>query len=198
MIRTALGADGIGERLPGAALHALLQLGLVVCDVVDLPLGQTVEDVREDKALRRLQPAVEIHGGDDRLHRVGEDGRALAAAAALLPVAEADIIAQMQRARHAVQRLLADELGTQPAHLPLRHIRIEPVEPRRRDHAEHGVAQKLKPLVAGIAARAVFIGIGAVHERIFQQRPVAECIAQTSLQRLHQSGSFPACLSTRI
>ena len=111
MVRTALGADGIGKRLPGAALHALLQLGLIVLDVVDLPLGQTVEDVREDTALRGLQPAVKIHGGDDRLHRVGENGRPLSAAAALLPVAEADIVAQMQRERHAVQRLLADELG---------------------------------------------------------------------------------------
>ena len=53
MVRAALGADGIGKRLPGTALHALLQLGLIVLDVVDLPLGQTVEDVREDKALRR-------------------------------------------------------------------------------------------------------------------------------------------------
>ena len=46
VIRTALGADGIRERLSGAALHALLQLGLIVCDVVDLPLGQTVKDMR--------------------------------------------------------------------------------------------------------------------------------------------------------
>ena len=58
VVRTALGADGIGKRLPGAALHALLQLGLVVLDMVDLPLGQTVEDVREDKTLRRLEPAI--------------------------------------------------------------------------------------------------------------------------------------------
>ena len=166
--------------------------------MVDLPLGQTVKDVREDKALRRLQSAVEVHGGDDRLYRIGEDGRALASAAALLPVAKADIIAQMQRARHAVQRLLAHELGAQPAHLPLRHIRIEPVDPCRRDHAEHGITQKLEPLVAGIAARTVFIGVRAVHERILQQRPVTECIAQTSLQCLHQSSSFAACLSTRI
>ena len=104
----------------------------------------------------------------------------------------------MQRARHAVQRLLTHELGAQTAHLPLRHVGIEPVEPCRRDHAKHGVTQKLEPLVAGIAARTVFIGVRAVHERILQQRPVTECIAQTSLQRLHQSGSFPACLSTRI
>ena len=61
MVRAALGADGIGKRLPGAALHALLQLGLIVLDVVDLPLGQTVEDVREDKALRGLQPLSLIH-----------------------------------------------------------------------------------------------------------------------------------------
>ena len=166
--------------------------------MVDLPLGQTVEDVREDKALRGLQPAVKIHGGDDRLHRVGENGRPLSAAAALLPVAETDIVAQMQRERHTVQRLLADELGAQAAHFPLRHVGIERIEPRRRDHAEHGIAQKLEPLVAGIAPRAVFIGIGAVHERILQQRPVTEHVAQAGLQRLHQLLSFAACLSTRI
>ena len=198
MVRTALGADGIGKRLPGAALHALLQLGLVVLDMVDLPLGQTVEDVREDKTLRRLEPAIKIHGGDDRLHCVGKDGRPLSAAAALLPVAEADIVAQMQRERHTVQRLLTDELGPQAAHLPLRHVGIELIEPRRRDHAEHGIAQKLEPLVAGVAPRAVLIGIGAVHERMLQQPPVAECVAQTGLQRLHQSLSFAACLSTRL
>ena len=198
MVRTALGADGIRKRLPGAALHALLQLGLIILDVVDLPLGQTVEDVREDKALRGLQPAVEIHGGYDRLHRVGKDGRPLPAAAALFPVAEADVIAQMQRERHTVQRLLADELGAQAAHLPLRHVGIELIEPRRRDHAEHGIAQKLEPLVAGVAPRAVFIGIGTVHERILQQPPVTERVAQAGLQRLHQSLSFAACLSTRM
>ena len=113
-------------------------------------------------------------------------------------MAEADIVAQMQRERHTVQRLLADELGAQTAHLPLRHVGVELIEPRRRDHTKHGIAQKLEPLVAGIAPRAVFIGIGAVHERIFQQPPVAERVAQAGLQRLHQSLSFAACLSTRI
>ena len=54
VVRAALGADSIGKRLSGAALHALLQLCLVVLDMVDLPLGQAVEDMREDKALRRL------------------------------------------------------------------------------------------------------------------------------------------------
>ena len=166
--------------------------------MVDLPLGQAVEDVREDKTLCRLEPAVKIHGGDNRLHRVGKDGRPLSAAAALLPVAEADIVAQMQCERHTVQRLLTDELGPQAAHLPLRHVGIELIEPRRRDHAEHGIAQKLEPLVAGVAPRAVLIGIGAVHERMLQQPPVAERVAQTGLQRLHQSLSFAACLSTRM
>ena len=104
----------------------------------------------------------------------------------------------MQRERHAVQRLLADEFGTQTTHLSLRHVGIELIEPRRRDHAEHGIAQKLEPLVAGIAPRAVLIGIGAVHKRIFQQPPVAERVAQAGLQRLHQSHSFAACLSTRM
>ena len=125
----------------GAALHALLQLGLIVCDVVDLPLGQTVEDVREDKALRRLQPAVEVHGGDDRLYRIGEDGRALASAAALLPVAKADIIAQMQRARHAVQCLLAHELGAQAsAHRQCSHAALSASPPAYPDRAGRAVS----------------------------------------------------------
>ena len=113
-------------------------------------------------------------------------------------MAEADIVAQMQRERHTVQRLLTDELGPQAAHLPLRHVGIELIESRRRDHAEHGIAQKLEPLVAGVAPRAILIGIGAVHERMLQQPPVAERVAQTGLQRLHQSLSFAACLSTRM
>ena len=116
----------------------------------------------------------------------------------LLAVAEQQEAAQTDGRSRAGQILFADQIRTDAGQLALGLVREAAVQIVRHDKAQDGIAQKLQTFVVVQAALPVFIGIGAVHERIFQQPPVAERIAQAGLQRLHQSLSFAACLSTRI
>jgi hypothetical protein len=58
---------------------------------------------------------------------------------------------------------------------------VLPEEVLRRDEPQHAVAQKLQPFVAAGAA-LVLVGVGAVVQRLLQQSPPAEPVAQLFLQ----------------
>ena len=89
VVGAALAELTVGERLIRRALHEFLQKGLVVAALLlgDL-LALGVEQHAVDERARRADAAVKVHGGKDRLGRVGQNGRARAPAAALLAVAE--------------------------------------------------------------------------------------------------------------
>lgn len=111
------------------------------------------------------------------------DGRFLPAAE-LLAVAELNILAQPQPLRHLVQALLAHERRADARQVALGQIRVAVEQIVRRHHAEHGVAQKLQPLVAAEAA-AVLVGVGAVVERALEQFLVFKRVIQPFFQRMH-------------
>ena len=121
------------------------------------------------------------------LHGVGEDAGAAAAAGVLLAAAEADILAQAELGGHAVQALLADELGAQARHAALRQLRKAVIERVGDDHAQDAVAQELKPLVALAAAAPVLVRVGAVRQRVYEQGPVLKLIAKLGFYGFHQS-----------
>ena len=187
MVGPGLGDQLIAQRLAALALHQLLQLRLAVAEDQPVPRVQRGEDVPLDKSARHLQPAVEVHGGDQRLHRVGEDGRPLPPAGVLLAAPQADVVPQAQLGGHAPEAVLADELGADARHAPLGQLRFAAVERVRHHEAEHRVAQKLQPLVALAAVAAVLVGIRAVREGIHQQLLVAEGIIKFFLYGLHQA-----------
>ena len=90
VVRAAFPRHHIAQPLFGILLHYLLQPGLVV-----LPGGLALGDKRKDKGPGGFQAAVQVDGGDHRLEGVGEDAGPLTAAAAFLPLAQAEIPAQL-------------------------------------------------------------------------------------------------------
>ena len=79
----------------------------------------------------------------------------MAAAALLLSPAQLQAAAQIQRLCYLVEALLADEGGTAAGQVALRQIGVLCVQVFSGDEAQHGVAQKLQPLVAADAGGAL-------------------------------------------
>jgi hypothetical protein len=69
---------------------------------------------------------------------------------------------------------------------------VHRVKIRRRHHAQHGVAQKFQPLVAGIALGPVFVGVGAVGQGVDKKALIPEAVAQLFFKLFHSA------LSSRI
>ena len=171
------------QHLIGLALHQLLQFGLAVTAAVlhHLLLLLFQQDPVDQRA-HLVDAAIQIHRGQHRLHRVRQNGRTAAAAAALLALAQHQKVAQMQALGHLMQALLAHQRGADAGQLALRQVGVLAVQIVRRHEAQHRVAQKLQPLVAGDAHAPVLVGVGAVVQGAAQQLTVGERIAQPFLQ----------------
>ena len=143
-------------------------------------------DIAEDQAVDDLlgcgEAAVHIACRDDGLHSVGDDGVALAAAAVLLAVAEQQEASQTDGRSRAGQILFADQIRTDAGQLALGLVREAAVQIVRHDEAQDGIAQKLQTFVVVQAALPVFIGIGAVRQRVFENALVPERVAQPGFQ----------------
>ena len=96
-------------------------------------------------------------------------------------------------AEKPVGTAMSDEARAQAGHPPFRHVGEAPVERIRHNHAQHGIAQKLQPLVALAAGGAALVGEGAVRQRGLEKRPVAEMVAELFLKGFHQ---LPEACST--
>src|SRR5262245_13898233 len=154
-----------GELVEGLG-GQLLQAGLVV---VTSGARRALDDPRLEQAQHELAggvpPAVEVHGGDDGFHGVGEDGRLVAAARRLLPLAEPERRAQPDLPGDLGEHLTVDDRGAQLRQLALGHVGVLPEHVVGDDEAEDGVAQELESLV-----RHRVRVLGAV--RAVRQRPV--------------------------
>ena len=194
MVGAGLAQQGVAQALAALALYELLQLRLVVAEQQRGAAGvQRGEYVPLYKAARGVHAAVEIERRDDGLHRVGEDGGALAAAGVLLAAAEADVAAQAQLRGDGVQALLTHQASPQPGHPALGHVGEAPEQRVRHHHAQNGVAQELQPLVALAAGGTALVCIGAVRQRGLQKPSVTEAVAEFFLKGFHQ---LPEACST--
>ena len=103
--RRAPGTGAAGRtaapRAPGAASCSPARPGR------SPPRGCGAPSSRSTSRARRLEPAVEVHRGDHRLHRVGEDRRLRAPARRVLALAEP----QRTRPRSSSGRDLGERLG---------------------------------------------------------------------------------------
>jgi len=140
-------------------------------------LGQRAQAVREqrlDHPGGGANPAVEVHGAEQRLERVGEDRAAAVATALHLAAAEAQLLAEPQLGGDLCQRTATHQRRTVAAQLALVGVGAGAVEQRGDGEIEHRVPHELEPLVVA-AARA------AVGQRRLEQRRIAELVLEPRL-----------------
>ena len=125
---------------------------------------------------RRFDTAVQIDRAQKRLGRVGQDGRALSAAAVLLAVTQTDLLRNAEFPRDLAQRTLTHDRRTQLGQLALGQLRIMREQVIRRDKAQYGIAKKLQPLVAVQMRAVVLVGIRGMRHRFLPQADVLEFI----------------------
>ena len=102
-------------------------------------------------------PRVKIHGCYQGFKRIGNYRFAFASAAALLAVAEKQIMSEVYLGGIYRQRLFADKLGAHTRKLALGVVREPDKNMLARYHRQHRVAEKLQTLIARQALRAVFV-----------------------------------------
>ena len=122
-----------------------------------------------------VEAAVEEGGADQRLERVGQDRRALRAAAAGFALGQAQHLRQAERQRGAVQAVLAHQVGAHARQVAFVRAGEALVQQRRDGQVQHRVAEELEPLVV-VGAEA------AVRQRARQQRGLRKAMAQALLQ----------------
>ncbi|MNL17049.1 hypothetical protein D3C87_1381200 [compost metagenome] len=160
----------VDRQGPEALLGQLLQEGLGVLGAGrrgghhQLGLEQLADERRDD-----LEPEGEVHRGKDRLERGRDVADLLAAAGALLGLAEAHVAGQVQAAGDRRQGGVRDDPRADLGHLALGELPEALVDPGGGDQLEHRVAQKLEPLVVGVA-REGGVGQGLLEEVLAPHR----------------------------
>ena len=148
MVRAALAEQPVREGLVRCTLHKFLQDGLVVAALLlsDL-LALGVEQHAVNERACRADAAVEIHRGKHRLGRVSQNRRTRASAAALLAVAELEVLSQFQ----ALQFEMAD-LKTR---IEAARLLIYRAADMKDKHLNYGEAAAMAKLYAAETAMAV-------------------------------------------
>ena len=183
MVRAAFAHQHIGDGLIFLLLHQLLQRGLIV-PVVELCVRDIHQHEPVHKLLRGLHAAVQIAGGDHRLHCVRQDRIPASSAAGFLTLTQQQMLAQADLAGHRSQRPLADHIRPHPGQFALGTVGEIPVQMIRHQHTKNGISQKFQALIAHQAAVPAFVGIGGVGQRILQQGDILEPISNGSFQIL--------------
>ena len=182
MVGAALACQAIFQRLLPVLLDDLLQLGLIVGKGAALAgLLCLARDEAQHKGARGLDAAVQVDCAEEGLHRIGQDGRALPAAALLLAVAETDLLVDAKFLGDFIQRMLTHHRRAQLGQLALREVGELVVEIVGRDKAEYGIAEELEPFIVLQMAHALFIGVRRVGHRLAEQGRVAEPVADSFL-----------------
>ena len=130
---------------------------------------------------RRFVAALEVDGPEHGFQRIGEDGRALGAAAARFTFGQAQHLGQAERERGTVQAVFAHEVGAHAREVTFVAVAEAVIEQARDGEVQHRIAEKLEPLVVRGAE-------AAVRERALQQRLAVEDVAKPPLQGLQRGG----------
>ena len=164
------GARLLGDQLLERALRvdpgASAQLGID-------PTGEQ----REHHGSGRVESAIDVHGADHRLHRVGEDGCLLPAPGAVLPLAEQQRGADADLGRHLGQRRFAHDSSPDAGQRALGQIGMGAEDVVGDHEAQHGVAEELQSLVGrrtGVLGAPGPMGEGESH-----QPGIGEAVTQT-------------------
>ena len=168
-------------------------------DFVSFPLSPLLQDgfcvvkklfilkIRQDKVQNEFSGhfnvlAVKVHGTDQSLHDVGDDGVLLSSAAGFLAPAKPYECAQGQVPGAISQSRFADQRSPQFCQLAFLFFRISTEKEFTGDHLQDSIPQKLDPLIIFIGLYLLFIGKGGVGQSTFQQISVRESVPDPFLQ----------------
>src|SRR5262249_31179385 len=129
---------------------------------------------------RGVEPAVEVHRGDQRLERIGEDRLLCAPATGVLALPEQDARAESDLARDLRERTRVHDPGPHLGELPFGQVREASEHVVGDDDAEDRVAEELEALVRLVTT--VLRAPRTVRQRSPQQRPVAEAVRDAHLE----------------
>ena len=166
-----------------AARGPLLQPRLEVVQAGLARRGDALAEQPLDHGERRVEAAVEVDGGDERLAGVGEH-RGLAPPARLLfAAAEEEPLAEAELAGDLGQAELVDDAGAGLGQLALVALGRRVHEQVPDDEVEDGVAEELEPLVVGPAPRGVLVEVRLVRQRALEAGAIAEDVAEAAFER---------------
>src|SRR5271157_4280775 len=160
--------------------HRLLLKPALVVEVVGLlarPLDR-LPQLTEHQLTGGLPAGVEVHGPEDGLERVGQDGRLGAAARALLAPSEEEDVPDAQSPGHLGQDTGVDHGGADLGQLALGEVGEALVGVAGHDQTQHGVAQELEALV-GRRAALLLPAPAPVREGVLKEAQVAEGMAKS-------------------
>ena len=167
--------DGVRRSIQTARLQPLLQTGLGVFDA-----GRGVE-IREvtgvqplDHAANSVETGIEKDRAEQRLQRVGENGRAIRSTRQGFAFAKEQTRAETQISSHCRQRLRAHQ-SRAPIRQPTLVNDATGVEQSADGQPKRGVAEKLKTLI-------VMRSVTAVGQRGIEQTAVAKGVTEAILK----------------
>lgn len=195
LLQDAIGgiAREFGSRPHGERLEDLLEVALGI-DFHGRLLIQRIEmfaGLDKHEGLHHLQPAIEVHGANERLEGVGQGGRAPATPVVLVAAPHHQVIAEANPAGVLSERPAGDEPGAELGEVSLVHIREAPEEMLAGDKLQHRVAEVFEPLVVEVNLLRLMTQAG-VGERFGQQQRVAEFVADLLLKRVHPGAKLMA------
>jgi hypothetical protein len=99
-------------------------------------------------------------------------------------LAQQQVVAQTQPRGEPGEALGVDNGGAQPGQLALIRRQVGVIEVLGRDQLEYRVAQVLQPLVVGRSALWMLVVVGAVRQRLTQERRLMEANSKRPLEFL--------------
>jgi hypothetical protein len=160
--------------------------------------GRDVETIAEQPAHQRLgrfHSPIQIHGAEDGLERVGEDGRLLPPAGRILTLAEQQPLPQSDGLGHIGQRGGVDHAFAQVGELALGQFVVAQIGDLGHDPPEHGITEELEPFVGWLAAH-----LGAprpMGEGAAQQARIVELIAEPAAENAEARGDLRRAHASR-
>ncbi len=138
----------------------------------------------QDQLRGSLQSPVQKNGSYQGFEEICLQVLALAPPRALFPPAKPDVAPQTEVGGPIGQIAGADQVSPQLGQHPLAQVGV-PVEQIVAHHQlEHGISQKLEPLVG--FGQSLLVGVGLMQQSQLKQTRVAEAILQDPLQRFER------------
>ena len=136
---------------------------------------------------RGREIGVEVHGGHDRLERVGQDRLLGPAAGRVLALAEQQMRPEVDLLRDLGEHARVHDAGAHLRQVTFGQLREVLEHVVRHDEPEHRVAEELEPFVR--RRPVVLRAPRSVRERAEQQRTVGEVHAERRLERVETFGN---------